>query len=152
MSRSAFAKVAAGFDEMYIPEPNSGCWLWEGYYSAGYGQVKVEGKDIGAHRLSYTIHKGRIPKNKFVCHRCDNRACVNPEHLFVGTVTENNRDCVAKGRRNAPKGTAHWNAKISDGVVADIRTKRMRQFEFAKLYDINPRTVCDIWNNCRRKH
>lgn len=75
-----------------------------------------------------------IPSDMVICHKCDNRICVNPAHLFLGTRGDNNRDCVAKGRgadmnklrernTNPPKGSAHWNADFSEDVVRDVRAR-----------------------------
>ena len=79
------------FEEKYIPEPNSGCWLWTASTSNGYGIIKVRGRFRGAHRVSYEIYRGAIPPGFVTDHLCRVPCCVNPDHLEVVTIGENVR-------------------------------------------------------------
>jgi hypothetical protein len=78
----------------------SGCWEWQAGMrgTTGYGAFKHEGKVIDAHRFSYELHKGKIPAGMLVCHKCDNRKCVNPDHLIFGIAQGQYQDAVNKGR------------------------------------------------------
>lgn len=97
------AEFIADFESMFIPEPNSGCWLWLGGLSPrGYGNKRLpksEGQRTRiASRVAYHIYKGPVPDGMFVCHTCDVRSCVNPDHLWLGTNSDNIRDARDKGR------------------------------------------------------
>lgn len=102
------------------------CWEWMGAITGGrYGGYGVMGRGSRgsglcyAHRLSWILANGSIPKGVFVCHRCDNPGCVNPEHLFLGTQADNVQDMVAKGR--GARGETHCCAKLSEEDVRAIR-------------------------------
>lgn len=87
------------FGERWTPEPNSGCWLWtKALTKEGYGSLGFNRKINYAHRVSWILHRGEIPPGLCVLHHCDTRACVNPDHLFLGTYQDNFHDCRAKGR------------------------------------------------------
>lgn len=105
------------------------CWLWTGAKTgAGYGALKVAGKMRGAHVVSFELHGGTVSPGLCVLHRCDVRACVRPEHLFLGSKGDNNRDRASKGRNGKsaherPSGSRHPRAKLNEESVADIRSQ-----------------------------
>lgn len=86
----------------FTANPNK-CWEWQaGKTKYGYGELMIKNKQVYAHRLSWELTYGEIPDGLFVCHKCDNPKCVNPNHLFLGTNLDNVRDMVSKGRNKLP--------------------------------------------------
>ena len=123
-----------------IPEPNSGCWLWLlSCDHSGYGNISILGRKFSAHRVSWAAFNNAIPAGACVLHRCDVPCCVNPDHLWLGTHSDNMRDCVAKGRfrgglgpRSVRRNTVgatyvakndRWQAQISGRYLGFFKTK-----------------------------
>jgi len=115
------------------------CWNWTtAKTSAGYGQMRVNGKVKYAHRLSFEIHRGAIPSGMFVCHHCDNRKCINPSHLFLATNAENTADRHAKGRNGRLRGIDQNGAKLTEASVISIRTAEgVTQQHLADQYGVS---------------
>lgn len=96
------------------------CWFWLGSkLPQGYGQIKIKGHTILAHRAAFDLVYGEIPDNTYVCHRCDVPSCVNPSHLFLGSSADNNKDRDQKGRTAA--GEKHGNSVLNESTVREIR-------------------------------
>lgn len=134
------------FEEKYIPEPNSGCWLWIANINQdGYGKIRnTDGTSIKAHRAAWELYKGPIPEhNSFhgmcVCHTCDNPCCVNPDHLFLATHQENVRDMVKKGRaaKIGLTGEANHNSKLTNPEILAIRSDKRSQYKIAGDYGVS---------------
>jgi len=136
---------------------NSRCWEWIGGHSDGYGRIIAFGGSRLAHRISWMIHKGEIPeiensdvRGTCVLHRCDNRSCVNPNHLFVGTHRDNMRDMAEKGRcvSNPMVGEECNLAKLTNAQVRFIRSSHanVTQSYLAKIFGINQSQISRIIN------
>lgn len=114
------------FESKYIPEPNSGCWLWtDSWTPAGYGIISLggrRGKKTGAHRAAYELYVGPIPEGLDILHRCDTPCCVNPDHLYPGTDFQNRKDMVDRGRAVKSRQGLPW------GVNFDGRVRKRQYF------------------------
>lgn len=153
--------IKTKFEARVSPEPMSGCWLWDGhYYANGYGYFSNSRSERGsAHRFSWKLYRGEIPEGSLVCHRCDNRACVNPDHLFLGTHADNLADASQKGRlKHKPsrkisvhRGERHWAAKLTPNQVLEIRQLPRSELKKAPMkYGVSLGTIYNL--RCRTKN
>ena len=114
------------FWQYVAPEPNSGCWLWDGGLCKGYGVISTgsgKARQLLATHVSLGLHGYPRPSEAFqACHHCDMPACVNPQHLYWGTVSENRADMFKRQRQNLPFGSHHVNSRLSEDVIGYIRT------------------------------
>lgn len=133
--------------------PNE-CWEWQaGKSNKGYGRLWVNGDNVNAHVFSYELHNGPIPRGLFVLHKCDNRRCVNPNHLFLGTQQDNIDDMRAKGRESYPghsgmPGERNGNARFTNEQVKVLREQFLiancSVMAFARSHNVPENTMRKI--------
>ena len=149
------ASVAERFWQKVDRSTDDVCWEWTAArHTNGYGKIGSGGKfgkTLFAHRVSYEMHHGVIPAGMFVCHSCDNRLCVNPKHLWLGTAKENNRDMRRKGRDRGydKRGERNPSARLKRSDVDDIRrraTAGEHQGYIAFEYGVSRQLVSAIKN------
>ena len=128
-----------------VVDPVTGCWVWMANRGLkGYGYTCDNGKTRTAHRTSYDTFVGPIPEGMHVLHRCDNPPCVNPEHLFLGSNTDNNNDKVAKGRARGAMGERNTKAKLTWAQVEAIRADPRSQSTIGRAYGVTQSAVSAI--------
>lgn len=127
---------------------DGGCWEWNGAINtSGYAWMFFDGRSRIASRVAWTLSKGEIPEGMMVLHRCDNRRCVNPDHLFLGTNAENMADMVSKGR--SPRSRA----KLSESSVKEMRAvSGLSLEELAERYSVSASTVYQATTRRTWKH
>ena len=135
-------------------EKADSCWIWKGSKGAnGYGIISFGGKPITAHRLSWKIHNGEISSDVIVRHLCNNKICVSPHHLAIGTIQDNADDRVRAG--NSPKGSNNNMSKLNEAQVKEIK-KLLRVglsgAEIGGRFGVTRTCICSIKNNITWKH
>lgn len=150
--------LRARFNTGYQVLPN-GCWYWlRTPLSSRYGKLLYNSKSHSTHRIAMFLFRGfDLQSRLFICHRCDNPSCVNPDHLFIGTNSDNMRDSWGKGRMNSPyvPGEAHLNAKLTTKNVVFIKKmykKPYTQDQLANKFNVSRRTISFILSGERWKH
>lgn len=158
----------------------NGCWEWQGWKNkGGYGNTTISDNGIEKRwrvsRLMWTLHNGSIPKGKMICHHCDNPACANIEHLYLGDAKTNRRDCIVRGRMNLPCGENHWEkidpkkiprgskrgqAKLTEDAAREILSMRCKNGKlpygmgrfFARKYGVVLQTISKVVHEEKWKH
>lgn len=125
------------------------CWEWTGGITSGYGMFWLVDKNCRAHRVSWELTYGEIPEGLYVLHRCDNKPCVNPAHLFLGTHSDNMKDMYSKGLGDDKRGEACHASKLTENDVKVIRssTDDMTHAEVAAVYGVDPSQISRVLNN-----
>jgi HNH endonuclease len=136
-------------------DADRGCWLWIGMTDpSGYGITHINRRKLGAHRAAWKLFRGEIARGLFVCHTCDVRACVNPEHLFLGTAADNAQDMIGKHRN--PRGEKHPLAKLTAEQVSRIKAMlvedRFYMTEIALQFGVSATAIWSIKSGKTWRH
>lgn len=147
VSESLRSRLLAGYDV-----DDNGCWNWKGATASGYGVIVLNrkvaaehgvGRNYQTHRASYEIHHGPIPEGHVVRHKCDNKLCLNPDHLEVGTQRENIQDAIDRGRMAS---------KLTEKDIEFIRSSTLSQRRLGKLLGVSPTVIWHVRNGSKWRH
>jgi len=118
------------------------CWFWQKAVDRdGYGVFKVGIKRVRANRYAWYLANGAVPVGFHVLHKCDNRTCVNPEHLFLGTNADNVRDCIAKGRKRVFPGDLNPSARLGRDQIREIFLSTFSNAKLAKIHKVSKQQI-----------
>lgn len=132
----------AFFAERSKLNAQTGCVEWTRYVAeTGYGTVKHRGKQYSAHRFAWMNKHGPVPNGMVICHKCDNRRCINVDHLFLGTTLDNVQDKISKGRLRVAKGEESGTSKLSVEQVKQIMLDKRPQRLIAQNHGVSQATV-----------
>jgi hypothetical protein len=154
----AFKSADPAVDRFWAKvEKSEGCWEWTAArYHRGHGATKFAGKHDRAHRVAWMLLRGPIPPGMCVLHKCDNPPCCNPDHLYIGTKTDNHRDMHARGRARPPRGERCGFAKLTEAQVRTIReiwaSMPTTLGHLARLYGVADTAVSRIIRRKRWRH
>lgn len=147
VSESLRSRLLAGYEV-----DDNGCWNWKGATASGYGVIVLNrkvaaehgvGRNYQTHRASYEIHHRQIPEGHVVRHKCDNKLCLNPDHLEVGTQRENIQDAIDRGRMAS---------KLTEKDIEFIRSSTLSQRRLGKLLGVSPTVIWHVRNGSKWRH
>jgi len=138
--------VKERFEQRYEIDDETGCWEWTGtMMGGGYGQMSVNNRNEGAHRISYRLHNGEIPEGAFICHTCHNPPCVNPDHLYAGDAASNAQDAIENGDWPEIRGSDTGNSELTEDDVREMRGRyadgEVTYEDLKREYDVSLGTV-----------
>jgi len=128
------------------------CWIWQGNTGGTYGKIREKDKFYSTHRISYMIFKGEIPSDKWVCHTCDIPLCINPEHLFLGSPSDNTRDAFNKNRMDHCLGENNKFSQFTNDQTEEMRKLKKEGFTYKRLAKIFNCSITHLYNIFKNRY